>query len=201
VARCHDALKPFATEYPDPTPEQKKEGQFWIRMFSRTFFALVEGVTYTMRQLSIQLYESGQLPLSRGELYMLLQKRYRWEKGKVIETDDFGSAMNGLHIAFSLFPRAFGVDFSLDTKDHRYNSFQQALQIRHAITHPKSPRDLELSSEAILHIRDAGKWFSSEGLRMQKLCYESVDPELRAEWLRMTASHPDPLTPNGATLG
>jgi hypothetical protein len=185
VARCHDALKPLVTDYPDPTPEQRKEGQFWIRMFNRAFFALVEGVAYTMRHLAIQLHESGQLPLSPGELYVLLQKRYRFDKGKISEADAFNSAIDNIHIAFSLFPKAFDVDFSLDTKDQRYVSFRQAIKIRDAITHPKSPRDLELSSEAISQIGDAGKWFSSEGLRMQKLCYESVAPEVRAEWLQI----------------
>ena len=195
VGRCHDALVPLVTDYPDPTPEQRREGQFWIRMFNRSLFALVEGVTYTMQQLAIRLHELGQLRLSLGELYILLQKRYRWDKGQVRESDNFNSAIDNLHIAFSFFPRAFGIDFSLDTQDHRYASFRQAMKIRDAITHPKSLRDLELSSAAISQISDAGKWFSSEGLRMQRLCYDAFPPEVVDEWLRMKAPNPGPRVP------
>src|SRR6185436_9163388 len=30
VARCHDALKPLAENYPNPPPDQREEGQFWL---------------------------------------------------------------------------------------------------------------------------------------------------------------------------
>jgi hypothetical protein len=181
VARCHDALKPLAENFPNPTPVQREEGQFWLRMFTRAVFALVEGVSYTMRQSAIALHQEGQLRLSPGELFLLLEKRYSWDNGNLREVNTFNSVLDNFHIAFTVFPRAFGVDFQLDTGDHRYGSFQHAIKLRHAITHPKLPEDLQLSSQAISQIHDGVKWFSSEGSRMYRLCYDTIDPRV-GEW-------------------
>lgn len=201
VSRCGDAFFALGKEHPNPTPEQREEGQFWLRAFTRSFFALVEGVAYTLRQSALSLYNSGQLQLSEGEYALLAEKRYQWDKGKVRSMDNFNRALDNVQIAFTLFPRAFGIDFRLNVGDHRYESFQQAMRFRDAITHPRDPSDLELTSDAIKHLGKAVGWFSSEGLRMQRLCYDTIDPAVGSEWVQLrsgTRSEEGQAAPNQA---
>lgn len=182
VARCHDALKPFAENYPNPTSDQRAEVQFWLRMFTHAVFALVEGVSYAIRLSAIALYHEGQLSLSPGEWFVLLEKRYSLRNGKLRESDAFNGVLDNLYIAFRLLPRAFGVDFKLDTGDHRYRAFRQAVELRNTITHPKHPEDLKLSQQAICYLDVGVKWFSSEGVRMLKVCLDTIDDQVLKEW-------------------
>lgn len=188
VSRCGDAFGALSKEHPSPTPEQREEGQFWLRAFTRSFFALVEGVAYTLRQSALSLYRSGQLVLSAGEYALLAEKRYQWHKGEVRETENFNRALDNVQIAFAQFPRAFGIDFHLNVGDHQYDSFQQAMKFRDTITHPKDPSDLALTSDAINHLGNAVGWFTSEALRMQRLCYDTIDPAVGAEWDQLRGS-------------
>jgi hypothetical protein len=190
VKRCGDSFGALKEGHPNPTPEQREEGQFWLRAFTRSFFALVEGVAYTFRQSALFLYKSGQLQLSEGEYALLAEKRYQWDMGKIREVDNFNRALDNVQIAFALFPRAFGVNFVLNVGDHRYNSFQQALKFRDTITHPKAPSDLALTGEVMNHLGNAVGWFSSEALRMQRLCYDTIDPAVWAEWVQLRGGTP-----------
>jgi len=185
VVRCGEELKVLFENHPKPTPEQREEGQFWLRSFTRTFFALVEGVSFTLRQLTLALHERGQLRLSVGEQALLSEKRYFWDKGKVGSADAFNKALDNLQIALTLFPRAFGVEFQLTTGDHRYGSFRQALRLRDAITHPKNGQDLQLSNESIKQLYEALAWFPAEVQRMQRLCYGTIDPNVWEEWKQL----------------
>lgn len=190
VARCHDALKPIVESYPNPTPAQREEVQFWLRMYTHAVFALVEGVSYVIRQSAIALHKEGQLPLSPGEWFVLLEKRYSLRNGKLRDSDAFNGVLDNLHLAFGLFPRAFGVGFNLDTGDHRYRAFRQAIELRNLITHPKHPEDLKLSSEAISSLGVGVKWFSSEGVRMLKACVDTIDSLTLREWTKMRLTAP-----------
>lgn len=185
VVRCGEELKVLFENQPNPTFEQREEGQFWLRSFTRTFFAMVEGLSYTMRQLVLSFHESGQLHLPVGEHVLLLEKRYFWDKGKVGSADNFNKVLENLQIAFTLFPRAFGVEFQLSVGDHRYSSFRHALKLRHAITHPRNGQDLQLSSESIRQLSEAVSWFSGEAIRMRKLCHETIDPQIWTEWKQL----------------
>lgn len=182
VIRCGEELKMLFESYPNPTTEQREEGQFWLRSFTRTFFALVEGVSYTLRRLTLDLHERGQLRLSVGEQVLLSEKRYFWDKGAVGSADAFNKVLDNLQIALTLFPRAFGVEFQLTTGDHRYGSFRHALRLRDTITHPKNGQDLQLSRESIKQLSEALAWFPAEVKRMQHLCYDTVDPIVWEEW-------------------
>lgn len=153
-------------------------------MFTRAFFSLVEGVTFTLRQAALQLSREGLLNLTDPERFLLLEKRYRLDKGRPTSTDAFNSPLENVHLALTCFSRAFGVEFALDTANHGYVQFQRALKIRNGLMHPKRPDDLGLPAESMQDLAGAVKWFAGETFRMRCECLESIDPSIGAEWLR-----------------
>lgn len=171
LLRCEDEFRRLHESFPDPTPEQRAEGQFWLRVSIRAFFSLVEGVAYTMRQSALVLKEAGHLPLSVGELVLLREKTYHWEKGKVEERDGHAKTLQGVQMAFTIFPRAFGISsFDLETSGHRYDAFQKALKIRHSVTHPKAIADLYLTPDQLKKVALAFAWFKAQMEALRDEC-------------------------------
>lgn len=175
VLRCDTELRRLYERFPDPTLEQRNEGQFWLRTSIRSFFSLVEGVAYTMRQSALELHESQYLDLSLGEQVLLREKNYQWQKGRVQEREGYSKTLEGIQMAFTLFPRAFGANFSLEASGHRYDAFRKALGVRHSLTHPKCKDDLFLSTDQLQSMSLAVAWFVGQMESLRESCRKQLE--------------------------
>jgi hypothetical protein len=152
------------------------EYQFWHRALLRAFFAHVEGIAYLMRQLVLWATERSEIALNEKESLLLAEIERRMQDGQVVERTRFNTAVKNVELAFEYFPRLFRRTFHLNKGGDSWRKFKRALEIRHAVTHPKTPEEFMLSGEAVAALQGAIIWFSGEMERLLAECSSGPRP-------------------------
>ena len=129
-----------------------RDGQpssFADRMWARSTFVLIEGLTYQMRQLALNLESSSPGLLTPSEI------------DKISEARSYLDTTDGIKLSIKILAKAVGVpipcDFNTDVKWN--GAMLQSLQVRHRITHPKKSNELNLTEDEAKVIGEAGSWF------------------------------------------
>ena len=165
-------------------PETYAELGFWYRNLTRSFMSYVEGILYVMRRLIIFAHERGEIELSPGEAVLVREMGYtiNARKKRVEERDIPNRLLENFVLTFRIFPRVFGSKFEVDYGHHGWEKFQDLVDMRNALTHPKSVDDTLLRSELPNTVRDALVWFY---INIGNL-FKSVDPSRLEEDRRRT---------------
>ena len=139
---------------------QHEDSQTNRRNFVRAAFAFVEGFLSIMKYGALAEHEAGRCKLTRGEVALILEEGYEvTEDGTVRTRPVFVPAKANVRFAFEVFSRAHGVTACPDYSDQGWQSFQQALQVRNRITHPKASGDLNISDGDLAVVEEAHLWF------------------------------------------
>jgi hypothetical protein len=130
------------------------------RSFVRTVFAMIEGTTFNLKQMALNLSAHGRGNFSKAELAMLEEVVYELgDKGEAVTQTKFMKLPTNIRFAFDAAARAFGVTYKLEVGDSGWAIFKEALIIRNRITHPKIIDDLKLSETEVQKVIDTGAWF------------------------------------------
>jgi hypothetical protein len=157
VDRC---LQPF-TKLHDVKPEDAEELAFWLRTFIRSFFAMVEGVTFTLKQAAFEVGKVYKYSFTPAEIAAITERSPKIQNGKVIEDTMKVSLQENLKFSFSVFARVFEVQCELDTSTHGWQSLRQAIKLRDGLMHPKSLSDLQPFKD-FKTVTEAYKWFKQQ---------------------------------------
>jgi hypothetical protein len=132
------------------------------RTYVRSFFSMVEGITYRTRQMLLNRYTEKKVNLTPEQIIVLsecsvdleengnIHKRVKYYdiRGMTLFTyKTYGELYNKVEIY-----RRF-------LSDHRFNEFILAIKMRNRITHPKSGRDVYINGKDIQTVISAGDWF------------------------------------------
>ncbi|RIK35434.1 MAG: hypothetical protein DCC58_20505 [Chloroflexi bacterium] len=142
--------------------EKHKLLQFELRQLIRTFFAEVEGTMYSARQVILWAHERGEVGLSVPEQALLREESYRFDsKAKAaVAKPAFGNALDSLLLTFTVIPRVFGSQSSLDLSRFGWQAFRELLEVRNAVTHPKELINLVVNAEVVTKkLPAARKWY------------------------------------------
>lgn len=122
---------------------------FADRMWAHSTFVLIEGLTYQMRQLALDLDS-----LSPGLLTTS-------EKTKISEDSSFLDTADGIKWAIRTLAKAVGepIPCNFNTDKEWKNVMLTSLEVRNRITHPKKSSELNLSEDEAKAIGTAGSWF------------------------------------------
>ena len=136
---------------------------FSRRIFARAVFSAIEGSCECFRQQAF-VAESNKIPneISLGRLSVLAGETY-------YVTDDGEIKAQPLrirfldHVLLSLksYAEAQGVDYRTKKGD-QWHRIQQAVKVRHRITHPKTLAGLSITKAEIENIDFTLKWFLNE---------------------------------------
>lgn len=130
------------------------------RSFVRTVFAMIEGTTFNLKEMALNLSTHGRGNFSKAELAMLEEVSYDLgDKGEAITQTKFMKLPTNIRFAFDAAARAFGVTYKLEVGDSGWSMFKEALNIRNRITHPKKIDDLKMSEAEVQKVIDTGAWF------------------------------------------
>jgi hypothetical protein len=143
------------------TPEAYAELGFWYRNLARSFMSYVEGILYVMRRLIIFAHERGEIELSPGEAVLVRETDFTFNirRKRIEERDASNRLLENFILTFSIFPRVFASEFEVNYGDHGWEKFQALVNMRNALTHPKSIEDTLLRPELPNTVRDASVWF------------------------------------------
>ena len=147
--------------------------QFARRMLVRAFFAFVEGLAYSMRQVTLASSQEVSV-FSRAELFLLREKKYQIdERGKVLrERDNYLPTSAGFLFSLRMYPKLHGAEFNPEL-GAGWEAFKSAQITRDAITHPKSLGKLEISDAAFLTFVKASDWGQATLAAMFAACEEA----------------------------
>ena len=132
------------------------------RSVIRSFFAYVEGLTYVLKQATLEYshkrpgeYTTAELALLNEETYGFNNKGESFARRKFLPT-----AENFLFAMHTFLRRIPNVHLDVQIGGPEWQEFCKALQIRHRIVHPKAASDMEISDAEKESIIKVIGWFS-----------------------------------------
>jgi hypothetical protein len=132
------------------------------RNYIRTFFSMVEAISYSTRQILLNKHDQNQIELSNEEIYLLKEKSIEIDSSGNIKTKDryfnFESFFKFTYITYAKHLKKESLYKDL-ISDNRYNCFKDALEIRNRITHPKGPESILVSKMEYDNICKAHDWY------------------------------------------
>lgn len=151
---------------------------FAHRTLVRTSFALIEGVSYQLRLVtlaSLGQYEGRLTPdegrLTPGEICILKEEKYTLDKkGNPEAKECFQNTLPTLLFSMICYVKNHGGTFVPDTGNHGWDSMKKLVGIRNNLMHPKSIADLTLSDEQLEHVRTALIWWEENLRALFKTC-------------------------------
>jgi hypothetical protein len=105
----------------------KEDNPFRRRNLIRTFFALVEGSIFGLKQIAL----NTELSLSEGEISLLEEKSYELrDNGKVKANTKYLKLLPNFRFAVQTFARAFCPSYQLKVDNQGWECFRKAFDIR-----------------------------------------------------------------------
>jgi hypothetical protein len=140
---------------------ERRLDQFWARSSVRTFFAMVEALTFEMRLALRQVHAANIVPFDPAEATLVFEQSFDLdEAGRPQARPRFLALDRNFRFAFPRFASLFGVQAMLDVGGEGWRKFLQTIKVRNRITHPKSPSELDLSIEEVTVAMEAIAWYS-----------------------------------------
>ncbi len=146
----------------------KDANNFWLRTYTRAFFALVEGTTFAIKQVALKAHEY-QPCFTEAEISLLKEVSYELNKqGKAKSRFKRLETLSNIKFAFKSVVKAFNLESEIAFDDSGWQSFQKSLQIRHQITHPKNASNLAISDlddgqgKKIDTVAEASLWYAEQ---------------------------------------
>lgn len=132
----------LSAQYRLPSQDQ----EYWKRSYVRTAFSMLEGLIFKIKEVLTAAAEAGKLPCDPSELAILREEAYGLrDNGETQVRQRFFPLTANIRFVAKLYARYDESGFTLDTADAGWAAFQEAVRVRHRLTHPKSGADLEIS--------------------------------------------------------
>lgn len=132
------------------------------RTYVRTFFSMIDGLTYQLKQLALERESEGLVNFSPSE------------RDQLREDTKFIRAPENIRLSLECLGRAYGSDYRPAYGNHRWGSLKRAIAIRHHVTHPKKLGDLEISDADLQIILDGMKWYHDNLCEVLRQCFLSL---------------------------
>lgn len=153
---------------------------FASRNHIRAYFAYVEGVAYTLKQVTaVSLDGTG--VLTDKEMDKLTdRKRITLPCGKVEFKQSFMEMGESLRFTLKCYPKGHGINNYEPELGGGWHSMLASIKVRNRVTHPKCVADLTLSRADIAQIDAARQWWHESVQAMLGAC-EQEDVRLRQQ--------------------
>lgn len=172
---AHDLLSAWRRDKKHVAPSHSDSFAFLVRILARTFFVAVEAMNSAFAESLLEFDKQGVVSLPEGERSILEEKSYALSGGKVRERRGSNPFLENCRFRYSRFLEAYGVELGLELGDQGWESFQEALKVRHSITHPKTVSDFRVSRENVKHLQEAIKWFKDQITALFDSCHEILE--------------------------
>lgn len=138
-----------------------KAATFWAKTVIRSILGLMDGLSFAMRRAVLENAKQVGLPLTTKERARLQERRYDPKTDSVLTTPQNLSPAESFKIAFKLFPRLFGSNFTLDTSGEDWLAVRRIIDVRNHFTHPKVLEHLAVYP-ALPAISPASAWLYTQ---------------------------------------
>ena len=148
----------------DPSP-------FAHRTLFRTYFAMIEGLSFNLRNVSLACAEQSPGLLRPEEIALLREQKYSLNsKGIARGVADYQRLLPTILFSLRTYAIVHGTQFEPDTSLNGWKAMQEFVGIRNGLEHPKSAEDLQLSESNIRSAFDAAVWWKTTVLNLFETC-------------------------------
>jgi hypothetical protein len=148
----------------------RNPSEFNKRTLVRTCAALVEGLSFQLRQVTLASLKDTNV-LSGSELAILRETKHQLsDQGEVRERNDFQSTLPMLLFTLRVYAKNHGASYSPKTADNGWNCLRKALALRDRLMHPKSFEDLQVTDEAGTEFTAGIQWWDDSVASLLKTC-------------------------------
>lgn len=140
----------------------KKQSNESNRTYVRSFFSMVEGITYRTRQILLERYKSKILDLAPEQLIVLSEISIELkENGSIRKRQKFYDLRSMMLFTYKTYCELYDKlnIYKKYLSDSRFNDFNESIKMRNRITHPKTGKDVFITGEDVQKVISAGDWF------------------------------------------
>jgi hypothetical protein len=139
---------------------RKEPTVFSLRAYTRSFFALVEGTVFGMKQTILAAWPALGVNLRIAELALLFEEGYDVkENGDPRVQTKFLRLASNLRFTVRLYAKVFEYDYTLNVQGGGWQAFNRSIGIRNRLTHPKRVEDLNISLDDMDDLEEGFTWF------------------------------------------
>jgi hypothetical protein len=154
--------------------------EFNKRTLVRTCAALVEGLAYQLRQVTLATLQGTDV-LDEGELTILKETKCQLSKqGGVEERANFQSTLPMLLFRLRVYAKNHGAVYLPKTSDNGWGSLRKAFALRDRLMHPKSLQDLNVTDDSGADFAAGIKWWDDSVSELLSAC-DIADDRIRAQ--------------------
>lgn len=165
---------------------EEYRSKFFARALLRAQFALIEGVTHRMRQISIASDSGGEI-YTQDELRTLREEKRNLDRNGDLHERMPATVRSWVLFTFKQYPKIHGLaDYSVRTDIDQWRCFCLAVKYRHSIMHPKSRAEFDLDMNKWNDLAKGVRWFSEEFIKMLEKCDEA-DAHFASQDLQLEA--------------
>jgi len=140
----------------------KNKGNDYNRVYVRSLFSMIEGISYRMRQILLQRHHENKISLSIEQIIALSEISIEInDNGTLKEKQKNYRFENLFRLTYKTYCDSYNKSKILDIyiSEDRYDLFKKALTIRNRVTHPKNVEDVFISGSDIMLFESVFKWF------------------------------------------
>lgn len=149
---------------------------FIKRTYTRSFFAMIEGVTFQLKKIALQANSEVNTNIFQDYEIDLLQERegYLADNGIAKVREARIRLLPNLQFAIRSVVKALNLDYEIN-KGSGWEALRLAIKIRDRITHPKTTKRLQISDADMEILGQANSWFRDEIVRLIALIRANHD--------------------------
>ncbi len=130
------------------------------RNLVRCLFALVEGVTFSIKLEALEKYFKEGRHDIRGIVELVFEERYDVDdKGGITIRPIRITTDKNVKLAFRLYSEIYGISNLLNTGSKWWAALRRSNNVRDRLMHPRDPQDLDISPQEILDAIEAENGF------------------------------------------
>ncbi len=148
---------------------------FADRVYVKTVFSLVEGVTFRVRQYMISAADAGIYTIDHPSLNFLSETTYKINsQGKIKEKEEYLSFLPGFKFTFKTFAACLEMNEFAERafSDNGFNQFKLSVDVRNRLTHPRRTQEMMVSRSECEMVQTAEQWFHSLALPLIEAAFE-----------------------------
>jgi hypothetical protein len=140
----------------------KTQGNESNRTYVRSFFSMLEGITYRTRQILLERYKEKNIDLTPEQIIVLSEISVELkDDGSIKKRQKFYDLRSMVLFTYKIYCGLYKKlnIYKKYLSDSKYNDFNESIKMRNRITHPKSGMDVFITVEDIQKVISAGEWF------------------------------------------
>jgi len=149
--------------------KNEPENEELRRIAIRTLFSNIEAMCHRLKLSTLYYARKKRMNLKTQEIAIINEESFFLADNGVVKIKNIYLKTTGhVRFVFKIFAHVFNSKFKLDVKGQDWENFQDAINIRNRVTHPKYLSDMKITKPDFKKVVRAYDWFVASVNRLAK---------------------------------